>query len=529
MKMRNKNFNVLGILFLFAIILVSTSFVSAEVTNFTILNPVASANITGTFTVIANVTNITGAYNFTVKWWNGTLGDWATLCGNTSIATNGNVTCAFSTSALNANVSSSIFNITAVNTTAAGVAALNSTNATGIVIDNTAPTIISVGYVNGTLKLPNTNLTINISVADINITRGTVCMVNVNGTNQTLSVTPNADNTVGTCNTTTLSLKGIAEANQTINIYAGRNTTYWNANLIGVNATQAVFIDGTGPQVELSLASSDKSSLTLNIGLTDTYTATSSCTVDRSGATVSGTTSLTESGLSCANAYTYVVTCTDVAGNTGSATKTFSTNACGGGAGGGGASTTPKPVTNTVSEIKPGVASVVKFADATTGVKQIEITVNNPAQNVQVTVTKYDTKPAAVSVAKTGTVYQYVQISTQNLADKLATAKVQFKVEKSKVSDKNKVIVSKFDETGKKWNELSTTLSSEDSTSYYYDAEVSSFSYFAISENVATSDNAGTGSDGTTGNAGSSNLTWLWVVIGVVVLALLIWAVVRKK
>ena len=116
--MRNKNFNVLGILFLFAIILVSTSFVSAEVTNFTILNPVASANITGTFTVIANVTNITGAYNFTVKWWNGTLGDWATLCGNTSIATNGNVTCAFSTSALNANVSSSIFNITAVNTTA---------------------------------------------------------------------------------------------------------------------------------------------------------------------------------------------------------------------------------------------------------------------------------------------------------------------------------------------------------------------------------------------------------------------------
>ncbi|MEK6841926.1 MAG: PGF-pre-PGF domain-containing protein, partial [Nanoarchaeota archaeon] len=131
----------------------------------------------------------------------------------------------------------------------------------------------------------------------------------------------------------------------------------------------------------------------------------------------------------------------------------------------------------------------------------------------------------------TGTVYQYVQISTQNLADKLATAKVQFKVEKSKVSDKNKVVVSKFDETGKKWNELPTTLSSEDSTSYYYDAEVSSFSYFAISENVAVAGDTGsdTGSSGTTGNAGSSSLTWLWIVIGVVVLALLIWAVVRKK
>ena len=215
---------------------------------------------------------------------------------------------------------------------------------------------------------------------------------------------------------------------------------------------------------------------------------------------------------------------------TASATKTVSTNACGGSAGSG-SSGISKPVVNTVSEIKPGVASVVKFADATTGVKQIEITVNNPAQNVQITVTKYDTKPAAVSVVKTGTVYQYVQISTQNLADKLATAKVQFKVEKSKVSDKNKVVVSKFDETGKKWNELPTTLSSEDSTYFYYDVEVSSFQLLRnlreCCYKVVVLGNAG--SDGTTGSAGGSSLTWLWVVIGVVVLALLIWAVVRKK
>ncbi|MEK6840397.1 MAG: PGF-pre-PGF domain-containing protein [Nanoarchaeota archaeon] len=527
--MRGKNFNVLGILFLFGIILLSTSFVSAEVTNFTILNPVANANVTGTFTVIANATNITGIINVSVRWWNGTLGNWAILCANVSVATNGNATCAFSTSALNANVSSSIFNITAVET--GGVAA-NSTNMTGIVIDNTAPTIISIGYVNGTLKIPNTNLTINISISDINITGGTVCIVNVNGTNQTLSVTPigTSTSTIGTCNTTTLSLKGIAENNQTINIYAGRNSTFWNANLTGVNNSQAVFIDGTGPQVDLSLASSTKESLTLNIGLTDTYTATSSCTVDRSGATVSGTTSVSESGLTCATAYTYVVTCTDVAGNTGSASKTVSTNACGGGAAGGGG-TAPKPAVNTFTQITPGAASITKYADPALGIKQIEITVNNEAQNVKVSVTKYDSKPAEVSVSKSGKVYQYLQISEQNLGTKLDKAKVQFKVEKSWASsnslDKDKISVYKFDNAAGKWNELKTTFSSEDSQYYYYDAELSSFSYFVISEKSLAA-GEGTDATGETPTAEGRSWTWLWILIAVVIIAA-VWLMMRKK
>jgi PGF-pre-PGF domain-containing protein len=184
-----------------------------------------------------------------------------------------------------------------------------------------------------------------------------------------------------------------------------------------------------------------------------------------------------------------------------------------------------KPVTSTVSEIKPGAATVTKFTDAATGLKQIEITVNNPAQNVQITVTKYDSKPAAVSVSKTGTV-QYVQISTQNLANKMTGAKVQFQVEKSKISNKDNVVISKFDETAKKWNDLATDYASEDSKFYYYDVEVSSFSYFAISETALVAGNdAGTnGASGTTGG-----LMWLWIVLAVVVIALVVWAVMRKK
>ena len=526
--MRNKfpRMFFLGIFVLVAVF-ASMSFVSAEVTNFTILNPVANANVTGTFTVIANVTNITGALNVSVRWWNGTLQNWMILCSNASVATNGNATCAVGTSVIDANVSSSIFNITSAET--GGVAA-NSTNITGLVVDNSAPAIFLLDYVNGTIR-NNTNVTLNISIADINITKGTVCIVDVNGTNQTLSVTfINA--TYGTCNSTNVSLAGRIDGNHTIKIYAGRNSTYWNANLTGVLATSAVFVDTVAPSVELTVTTLEKSDITLAITATDgTGTGISSCTADRSGATVSGTTSVSESGLGCATSYTYVITCSDKNGHATSATKTVSTLTCGAAVGGGGGGAS-KPNINSVDEIKPGAVSVVKYTDPALGVKQIGIEVTNPTQNVKITVTKYDGKPAGVSVAKTGKVYQYLQIDAQNLGTNLDKASVLFKVEKSWVSgnglDKDKVSVYKFDESSGKWNELQTTFSSEDSTYYYYDAEVSSFSYFVISEKTLV---GGEGTD-STGQAPpaakGTSLTWLWVLIALVII-LAIWLMMRKK
>ncbi len=530
--MRNKFSRVflLGIFVLVALF-ASMNFASAETLAFFVNTPATnSVNITGTYTVNVSVTAFT-TVNVTIRWWNGTSGTFVILGANSSNATlNSNLSYAFSidTTALNANVSSSIFNITSSET--GGVAA-NSTNITGIVIDNTAPTIFLIGYVNGTIR-NNTNVTINISVVDINITRQTVCIVNVNGTNQTLPVTV-VNVTYGTCNTTTLSLANRIDGNHTLNIYAGRNSTYWSANLTGVLATSTVFVDSVAPTVELSATTIQKSDITLAITATDgTGTGISSCTADRSGATVSGITSVSESGLACATSYTYVITCSDKNGHAGSATKTVATNTCGGAAGGGGGGGASKPNINSVDEIKPGAASVVRYTDPLLGVKQIGIEVNNAAQNVKITVTKYDGKPAAVSVAKTGKVYQYLQIDAQNLGTKLDKASVLFKVEKSWVSgnglDKNKVSVYKFDESSGKWNELQTTFSSEDDTYYYYDAEVSSFSYFVISEKTLA---GGEGTD-STGQAPSAakgtSLTWLWVLIALVII-LAIWLMMKKK
>ncbi len=522
--MRGKNFKVLGFLFVLGMIFVSMNFVSATLT---LNTPAVSANISGTTYLLNATLDINnGSYtNLTRAWFyamyaNGTnitiasfVENVTNIGWNTTWNTNG---------VIDANASFTFW---------AFVARGNGTVSDGnqsdssltVTVDNSAPTVFLLSYANGTLS-NNTNLTINISFIDTPLTSTSPCIVNVNGTNQTLTSTA-VNSTYRTCNTTTLSLKSMNDGNATINIYVNNS-----AGLVGLLASSVVFIDSNGPTVELSATTITKDTITLAISATDAGTGVSSCTVDRAGATVSGTTSLTESGLSCAASYTYVVTCSDANGHSADATATFATNGCGGGTASGG---TSKPAVNTFTQITPGAASIVKYTDSTLAVKQVEITVNSEAQNVKVTVTKYAGKPAEVSVSKTGKVYQYVQIDAQNVEGKLDKANVQFKVEKSWASsnsvDKSKISVYKFDETSSKWNELTTTYASEDDTHYYYDVSLDSFSYFAVSERslVPGEGTTATGEE-VTEDGGGRSLTWLWILI-VLVIVVLVWMAVRKK
>jgi PGF-pre-PGF domain-containing protein len=526
--MRGNKFFVLGILVLLGVISLSMNFVSAA-NAVTIDFPVASANVSGTYVISASLD--TNTLNLSYAWFyytynNGTTITIASHSLNQSNAVF-NTTWNSATAKDGANIT---FLVIVGNETNYGngtiVGMANTTDySTGVIVDNTASTIFLLDYVNATIK-NNTNLTINISYTDINLTSKSACLVNVNGTNQTIaSAVAAANGTYRTCNTTNLSLLGVNDGNQTIKIYINNSV-----GLYGELATYTVFIDGVAPSVELSATEITKNTITLAIGATDgTGTGVASCTVDRAGAVVSGTTSLTESGLSCATEYTYVVTCSDRNGHAGSATKTISTNGCGGGSAGS-STTTTKTATSSASEMSEGVATVLKYSDPSVGIKQISVEVNNPAQNVQITVTKEAGKPAAVSVAKTGKVYQYLNFETKNLADKLEKATVQFKVEKSWVAgnsvDKDKVVVSKFDETAKKWNELTTTYASEDTGYYYYDVDVTSFSYFAISEKSTV---AG-GEEGTaTGGETGGSLLWLWVLIALVVLVAIGWGIGKRK
>jgi len=201
-------------------------------------------------------------------------------------------------------------------------------------------------------------------------------------------------------------------------------------------------------------------------------------------------------------------------------------------------------------KITPGVAAIMKNFDKDTGINEIQIEVSNQANNVKITVNKYDSKPAEVTKEKSGNVYRYLQIKTTNLEDKLSNGKVTIKVEKAwlteKGLDKNNLAMYKFNENTGEWNELNTIYKKADFENYYYDVGLSSFSYFAISEkakvdSVGTvgdeSKNdkeseervAGTGNIITEQDLEKANLKLLLSVLGFIVVGIILFLVYNKR
>lgn len=152
-----------------------------------------------------------------------------------------------------------------------------------------------------------------------------------------------------------------------------------------------------------------------------------------------------------------------------------------------------KQKSNIFTKITPGKISTMKNFGKDIGIKEIQIKVNNEVKNVKIIVSRYDKKPSVISVEKTGKVYQYFYIETKNLAEDLQKATLTIKVEKSWISNNslnvNNISLFKFDNTSKKWNELSTVYNGSDSTYDYFDVELTSFSYFAISEKAVVKKN----------------------------------------
>ena len=147
-----------------------------------------------------------------------------------------------------------------------------------------------------------------------------------------------------------------------------------------------------------------------------------------------------------------------MAGNTATASGSYTVEQGGSSAGASGSSSgagtetgvTTLP-THTFSTVTPGVPSVKEYTDPELGLKEIQISVNSEAQSVTLSVKKYESKPAEVSVEKAGKTYQYLQIKVGNVADKLDKAVILTKVKKSWVSEnglnKEDVSMFKFDET----------------------------------------------------------------------------------
>ncbi len=211
-----------------------------------------------------------------------------------------------------------------------------------------------------------------------------------------------------------------------------------------------------------------------------------------------------------------------------STSTSFSTNTCAGGSSG--PSTTVSVVEKVnIVNIVPETELILSNFEEDVGIKELKLSVTEAANDVKVTVRKFDTEPAEITVSKTGNVHKYLQIETQNLGTKLERAVLTIKVQKNWLLnneiDKANMALFRFNEAAGTWDELSTVYQNEDDTYYYYDVELTSFSYFAIAEKVI-------GEPGEEPEPTEENLLWLWIVIGIVVVAVIIGggiAVKKKK
>jgi len=488
--MDKKNFRFFGIFVLLVSILI-LSFVLAGIVN-KVEGLVFSQNTTATYdndgTVALNWTadNNAISYNITI-WADGvslgdSVNDSVTGYTYTNISTESNFT----------------FNVAAVNTTGKGPASSN----ISIIIDTINPDIVY----NPTTETDNgganrTWIFVNVTAIDAN--NDTVTFYLYNSTGQVYSNSSNYNSSEAiTINWTGLSNDEVYYFNVTANDSAT------NENL---TSTRTFYLDGTNPVATLSCSP-------LSVTRGSTVTCTCSGTDSGSGINSSATSAATTPSTSSTGTFT-VTGCsvTDYAGNSDTASDSYTVTSSGGG--------TPTTYewslqkSHSWSKITPGVATIMKDFDKEIGLKQIQIEVNNEAQNVKITISKYDSKPSEVSIEKSGKTYRYLHINAENLEGKLQRAIIRVQVEKSWMVansfEVSNMAMFKFNENNNAWDELTTIYTEADDEYYYYDVEVDSFSYFAIAEKVVVGEDE---------EETKKGLGWWWVAIiaGVIIIAYLV-------
>ncbi len=276
----------------------------------------------------------------------------------------------------------------------------------------------------------------------------------------------------------------------------------------GVGGTRSVNI--------ITITSSDATSGIDNCVLTS-GTDTSHVIIIGTGNSVQ---TLNHTNLDCGRSYSYVVTCADQVGHsTTSDSKSFSTLTCDTGSGSSNGDTVTAVEKINVFDVGTDEEAILSnFADDM-GIEEIKITVTEAANDVKVTVKKYSAQPPEITVSKAGNVHKYIQITSENLGDKLDKAVITIKVQKNWLLDneidKANIAAYKLDESAGVWNELLTVYMSEDDDYYYYDTEVTSFSFFAIAEKVLDDGEPEPEPE-------TKSLLWLWITLGVIFVALII-------
>jgi PGF-pre-PGF domain-containing protein len=132
-------------------------------------------------------------------------------------------------------------------------------------------------------------------------------------------------------------------------------------------------------------------------------------------------------------------------------------------------------------EMTEGLHSI-DFTKAGIAINNIEITTIGDAANVKTTVTQLTEKPSSVPTPQIEKLYGYLQIDHTNLNNSLIqSAKIRFKVSKVWIKNNNisvnQMILYRFTT---EWNMINTSMISQDSLNYYFEANSPGLSYFAI-------------------------------------------------
>ncbi len=194
-------------------------------------------------------------------------------------------------------------------------------------------------------------------------------------------------------------------------------------------------------------------------------------------------------GLSASTRYTRYVRCRDTAGNViiTSNSTTFTTSSSGGGGGGGGSSVSYEQ--KSVGTLAAGSSKEITFLESTNhGITKIEVTVKNRVTNAKIRVDTGSLPSGASKPSTKGSVYKYIEITKIDMTDDdIEKAVIQFKVKKSWLTNKGygKDAVTLHRYNNKKWENLETTRTGFGAEYYYYSAESSGFSTFAITAEKA--------------------------------------------
>jgi len=362
------------------------------------------------------------------------------------------------------------FIIEAVNVTATGT---NSTTNVSIYVDSTIPTIILPEYANATLIRNNQNLTLNVLVSDgLSGLIGSVCLINVNGTNQSVSVSS------GWCNSSIINLTDLSDGNQTINVYVNDSV-----NNFGLNSSYVAQIDTTSPILsDLTLSSSSKTSLTITFSGGE-----GTCTASGTGTTSVSDSTLTVTSLSCGISYSYIITCTDLAGNAGNFSSTsFSTMSCGS------SSTTPSFWTNT--QIINDDQFINGFTKELAVKNRLKMSIDN--EDHYLGIIELTDTTAKINVSSNP------QQEVFNIGDS-----------------------KKFEVTGDNFYDILVTLNSIDSNKANVTIISISEEMEELTGSIGGENNDDLGGENESGDGGDNqsdeknkNLIWLWIVLGLIVL-----------